>query len=262
MQYAGEEYLNHPAQINIWRAPTDNDMYRKEEWKRAHYHEAYMRAYETRVCTAKHTVVVSGRAAITAASIQRIMDVEIRWEINAAGKIFCEITAVKDREFPELPRFGIRLFLDKRMDEVRYYGMGPQESYRDKHRASCHGLYHSKVCRMHEDYIRPQENGSHYDCDFVELASSQYAVTAASDTPFSFQVSHYTQEELERASHNYELTESDSTVLCLDYALNGIGSNSCGPDLLEKYRLDETEIHFSFALVPFERDEKESAGFL
>ena len=54
-------------------------------------------------------------------------------------------------------------------------------------------------------------------------------------------------------AHNYELEESDSTVLCLDYALNGIGSNSCGPALLEKYQFDDTSFQLEFTLVPFSK---------
>lgn len=137
------------------------------------------------------------------------------------------------------------------MDEITYFGMGPQESYRDKHQASCHGLFRSKVAQMHEDYIRPQENGSHYDCDYVELTNGQYGIAAVSKNPFSFNSSVYTQEELERVSHNYELKESDSTVFCMDYAMNGIGSNSCGPDVMDKYRFDEEAFQFQFALIPF-----------
>ena len=52
-------------------------------------------------------------------------------------------------------------------------------------------------------------------------------------------------------AHNYELIESDSTVLCIDYALNGIGSNSCGPEVLAAYRFDEKEFQFGFTLVPY-----------
>ena len=68
-----------------------------------------------------------------------------------------------------LPRFGVRMFLDKKLADIRYFGMGPQESYRDKHQAASHGLYRANVGDLHEDYIRPQENGSHYDCEYVEL---------------------------------------------------------------------------------------------
>ena len=164
------------------------------------------------------------------------------------------ISVVKDDEFPDLPRFGVRLFLDRKLENVSFYGMGPQESYRDKHQASSHGRYHFKVGQMHEDYIRPQENGSHYDCDYVEVANSQFGIVAVSAQTFSFNASFYTQEELERAAHNYELEESGSTVLCLDYAQNGIGSNSCGPAVLDQYRFDETAFRFQFELVPFVKE--------
>ena len=251
MQFAGRSYINHPMELNIWRAPTDNDMYIKKEWKKAHYDAAYTRAYRIEVLQNKHGVFIMEHVAVLADTVQKILDVEMTWKINEDGKIEAVIEAVKDKEFPELPRFGIRMFLNKKMNEVTYFGMGPQESYRDKHQASCHGLFRSKVAQMHEDYIRPQENGSHYDCDYVEITSGQYGIAAVSNDSFSFNVSVYTQEELERASHNYELEESDSTVFCMDYAMNGIGSNSCGPDVLDKYRFAEEAFRFQFELIPF-----------
>lgn len=251
MQFAGRSYIDHPMELNIWRAPTDNDMYIKKEWKKAHYDAAYTRAYRIEVLQNKHGVFIMEHVAVLADTVQKILDVEMTWKINDDGKIEAVIEAVKDREFPELPRFGIRMFLNKKMNEVTYFGMGPQESYRDKHQASCHGLFRSKVAQMHEDYIRPQENGSHYDCDYVEITSGQYGIAAVSNDSFSFNVSVYTQEELERASHNYELEESDSTVFCMDYAMNGIGSNSCGPDVLDKYRFAEEAFRFQFELIPF-----------
>ena len=251
MQFAGRSYIDHPMELNIWRAPTDNDMYIKKEWKKAHYDAAYTRAYRIEVLQNKHGVFIMEHVAVLADTVQKILDVKMTWKINEDGKIEAVIEAVKDKEFPELPRFGIRMFLNKKMNEVTYFGMGPQESYRDKHQASCHGLFRSKVAQMHEDYIRPQENGSHYDCDYVEITSGQYGIAAVSKNPFSFNASVYTQEELERVSHNYELKESDSTVFCMDYAMNGIGSNSCGPDVLDKYRFAEEAFRFQFELIPF-----------
>ena len=251
MQFAGRSYINHPMELNIWRAPTDNDMYIKLEWEKAHYDAAYTRAYRIEVLQNKHGVLIMEHLAVVADTVQKILDVEMTWKINGDGKIEAVIEAVKDKEFPDLPRFGIRMFLNKKMDEITYFGMGPQESYRDKHQASCHGLFRSKVAQMHEDYIRPQENGSHYDCDYVELTNGQCGIAAVSKNPFSFNASVYTQEELERVSHNYELKGSDSTVFCMDYAMNGIGSNSCGPDVMDKYRFDEEAFQFQFELIPF-----------
>ena len=251
MKFAGREYLNHPMELNIWRAPTDNDMYIKSEWKKAHYDKAYTRAYTTEVVQGKHGVKITSHASVVAETVQKILDVTITWKIEAAGKIDADIVVTKDDEFPDLPRFGVRMFLDKKLSDTRYFGMGPQESYCDKHQAASHGLYRADVGDLHEDYIRPQENGSHYDCEYVELNNSRYGIVASAEKAFSFNASYYTQEELEKKTHNYELIESDSVVFCVDYALNGIGSNSCGPVVLEQYRFDDVLFRFQFTLIPY-----------
>ena len=251
MKFAGREYLNHPMELNIWRAPTDNDMYIKSEWKKAHYDKAYTRAYTTEVVQGKHGVKITSHASVVAETVQKILDVTITWKIEAAGKIDADIAVTKDDEFPDLPRFGVRMFLDKKLSAARYFGMGPQESYCDKHQAASHGLYQANVDDLHEDYIRPQENGSHYDCEYVELNNSRYGIVVSAENAFSFNASYYTQEELEEKTHNYELTESDSVVFCVDYALNGIGSNSCGPVVLDQYRFDDVLFRFQFTLIPY-----------
>ena len=251
MKFAGREYLNHPMELNIWRAPTDNDMYIKSEWKKAHYDRAYTRAYTTEVVQGRHGVKITSHASVVAETVQKILDVMIAWKIDDIGRINADIAVTKDDEFPDLPRFGVRMFLDKKLTDARYFGMGPQESYRDKHQAASHGLYRANVGDLHEDYIRPQENGSHYDCEYVELNNSRYGIVVSAENAFSFNASYYTQEELEKKTHNYELTESDSVVFCVDYALNGIGSNSCGPVVLDQYRFDDVLFRFQFTLVPY-----------
>ncbi len=249
--FAGREYINRPMELNIWRAPTDNDMYAKIEWEKAKYNEAYVRAYETDIIQSEKCVEISVKTSMSAASIQKILDADIVWKIDCMGGITSSIKVVKDEEFPDLPRFGIRLFLDKKLENIAYFGMGPYESYIDKHQSTSHGIYRAKLSEMHEDYINPQENGSHYDCDYVELANGQFGMVAAAKKTFSFNASVYTQEELEKAAHNFELKESDSTVLCLDYALNGIGSNSCGPVVTDKYRFDDIKFDFDISIIPF-----------
>ena len=254
MVFAGREYLEKPMEINIWRAPTDNDMYIKLEWKKAKYDDAYVRAYQTKVEQSGKGVRIVVKTSVSAATIQKILDVVISWDVDCNGAVTSSMEVVKDSEFPDLPRFGLRLFLNKQLEDVTYYGMGPQESYRDKHRASSHGMFKAKVFDMHEDYIRPQENGSHFDCDYVEITNGQFGFTAVSEKSFSFNASVYTQEELEEADHNYMIERTESTVLCIDYALNGIGSNSCGPVLLDKYRFNDVEFNFTIKLIPYVKE--------
>lgn len=250
ISFGEKRCLDRPMALNIWRAPTDNDMYIKKEWKRARYDHAYTRAYDNVVTRTASKITISTIAAVLADSVQRMMDVSLTWEIDRSGRIGLNALVKRNMEFPALPRFGLRLFLNQDFDQVTYYGMGPMESYRDKHRAASHGRYEAPVQALHEPYIRPQENGSHTDCDYVLVSDGRLALAAVSDRPFSFNASVYTQEELEQKMHAQELRPSGSTVLCLDYAQNGIGSNSCGPQVLPQYRFDEEEFVFQIQLVP------------
>ena len=87
---------------------------------------------------------------------------------------------------------------------------------------------------------------------YVVAGSENYSFAAVSETAFSFNASVYTQEEMTVKKHNFELDDSGNVVLCLDYAQNGIGSNSCGPELLGKYRLDQKNFVFQLTLKPYQ----------
>ncbi len=249
IEYHKEAWLQKPMELNIWRAPIDNDWLYKKEWYRAGYDRATCRAYETEVSQTEQYVQIDCKQAVVAHGVQRILDIETCWRIDRDGMIHFSMKAVRRPQFPMLPRFGIRMFLDKSRNKVTYYGMGPQESYIDKCRASSHGLYTAHVEQLHEDYVRPQENGSHTDCSYVVVAGEEGQFSASSEQGFSFNVSHYTQEELTNKAHNYELECSDYTVVCLDYAQNGIGSSSCVTRLAEKYQLIAPQIQFDMLLT-------------
>ncbi len=246
----GEPVIVKPMEINIWRAPTDNDRKIKNKWMAARYDKTVTRAYTTEYIITEKDVVIHSVLSVSSASVQRILDIDVMWKVENAGAISWNMEVKKDREFPELPRFGLRLFLPKDREEVSYYGLGPWENYADKRRASYHGEFTAKVNKMHEDYIRPQENGNRGDCDYVMVKSSKQILAAVSSNSFSFNVSHYTQEELTAKNHNYELEEGDFVVLCLDYHQNGIGSASCGPELSDKYKCNEEQFRFAMKLVP------------
>ena len=196
-------------------------------------------------------VAVRCNMCLIADSVQKIANMDTEWVIDAKGAIKLSAKVVRCPQFPVLPRFGLRLFLDSEMESVKYYGMGPTESYCDKHQSSSHDIYSTSVADLHEDYIKPQENGSHFDCSYVKIKGGGFGLAALSPDKISFNASFYTQEELTEKQHNFELQLSGSVVLCLDYAQNGIGSNSCGPKLLEKYRLDEKEFEFNIMLKPY-----------
>ena len=143
----------------------------------------------------------------------------------------------------------MRLFLPKEFGFAEYFGYGPTESYVDKHQATRLGVYAQTVDSMFEPYLMPQENSSHMGCRYCTVTDGAYSLTCAAERPFSMNVSRYTQEQLKEARHHDELAPCGDTVWCLDYAMSGVGSNSCGPALLEPYRLDAQNFTFAFTLV-------------
>ena len=250
MEFKGTSLLDKPMELNTWRAPTDNDRNIKNVWMGVSYNRTQSRAYSTTYELTDKGVTIRSTMSVSAIIFQRMMDIETIWTVDASGVITMAMDVKKNPEFPVLPRFGLRMFLPKAMEHVSYYGIGPDESYRDKRRNGWHGLFDSNVDALHEDYIRPQENGSHYDCDFVTLSGNGCKFTAVSASPFSFNASRFTQEELTEKAHNYELEDCGSVVLCLDYAQNGIGSNSCGPQVMEQYAFSDEAFRFKLKLIP------------
>ena len=144
----------------------------------------------------------------------------------------------------------LRFFMPRSFEDCEYFGYGPYESYCDKHRASILAVHRTTVNEQHEPYIRPQENSSHWNCRNVTLTGKNTHFNVNAVQPFSFNASHYTQEELGRKAHEHELKDSGYTVFCLDVQMGGIGSNSCGPELNEKYRVNAAQFNFDCTLVP------------
>ena len=251
MVYRKRNLLERPMEYNLFRAPTDNDRHMKKMWHDAHYDDKIVsRSYETAWKRNQEGVEIQSRLSVSSISVQRILEIQAQWIIRADGSMDVKLEVEKNPEFPPLPRFGLRLFLPKEYDKALYCGLGPRENYRDKRQSAWHGIFETSVRELMEDYIRPQENGNHEDCDYVVLKAGEKELIAAGADSFSFQTSVYTQEELTIKAHNYELVPSGYTVFCLDYQQMGIGSNSCGPKLQEKYMISEKPFTFSVRLQP------------
>ena len=134
-----------------------------------------------------------------------------------------------------LPRFGFEFALDKKYSEFAYIAYGPYESYVDKHVACEYGFYESNYNENYDhNYVRPQESGSHYDSTYLGV-KNLFNLTA--EKPFSFSVNPYTTKQLYQTKHNFELPQNDFINVCVDLAMRGVGSSSCGPELDKKYEI-------------------------
>ena len=243
--------LTQPMHWNIWRAPTDNDRNIARSWRDKHYHFVAARGYTTTLTQQGCDWLLETTFSMATPHLPPVVRGKACWRIKTNGEISLTCDAARREQDPFLPRFGLRLFLPQTMDQVAYFGYGPRESYIDKHRSTFRGLYCAKASDLHEDYLKPQENGSHYDCSFVQVAGSD-AMLQVSGGSFSFSASPYTQEELTDKQHNFELNKSGSTVLCVDGYHSGVGSNSCGPELAPEYRVPK-DMHFACTITPLHR---------
>ncbi|MFR9291535.1 MAG: glycoside hydrolase family 2 TIM barrel-domain containing protein, partial [Clostridium paraputrificum] len=246
-------FIEDSMKFKVWRAPTDNDRKIKFQWIEAGFNNLESRVYKTTIENKESSITITSHLSLIPIYREKVLDIVIKWIILPNGLIKSEIDAVKNVNSPFLPRFGVEIKLDKSYENLSYFGLGPYENYQDKHYASYLGRFNSSVSKIHEDYIRPQENGSRSLCKEVEIYNENSSIYVASQDDFSFNVSHFSTEELTNKKHNFELVEDDATYLIIDYKQSGIGSNSCGPELDHKYRLNEKSMKFNFYLKFEER---------
>ncbi|MFA9489076.1 MULTISPECIES: glycoside hydrolase family 2 TIM barrel-domain containing protein [unclassified Mannheimia] len=240
-----EPIIEQPLDFNLWRAPIDNDRLIREFWQKAGYDKCYTRAYHSELTQDENGVTIVAECGIVATAQSRILTLEVVYRISLTGEIKISVKAKRPAHLPFLPRFGLRFFLNKTDNQVEYFGYGERESYIDKHHLAKLGIYQINARENHTDYLKPQENGSHFGTHYVK--AKDLAIVA--EQPFSFNLSPYTQEELTSKTHSYDLQESRSTILCVDYKMSGIGSNSCGPSLKEQYRLNETAFEWEVKVI-------------
>ena len=162
----------------------------------------------------------------------------------ADGTVKVELSGDVRENCVWLPRLGFEFRTSGEKDAFRYFGRGELENYCDMHYHTRVGFYESTANQEYVPYIMPQEHGNHTGVKLLQMKDS---LQFRADTPFECNVSHYGAMGLMRARHTDELVKEQGTVIRIDYKNSGVGSNSCGPDMLEKYRLSEKRIEgFTF----------------
>ena len=244
----GEVFIDTPMDFIIWRAPTDNDRKIKNDWIEAGFDQITTHVYNNEIKTYLNKVEIISSLCLIPPYREKVLDLTVTWIIYPHGLIKCDVKANKNMKTPYLPRFGVQLKLNKSYEHVSYFGFGPYENYIDKNSSCYLGRFNSTVSEMHEDYIKPQENGSHHFCREVSISNSKKTIYVVSENDFAFNVSHFSVNKLTNTDHNFELNKENLTYLIIDYKQSGIGSNSCGPELPQEYRFNEKEFSYNFYL--------------
>lgn len=260
MEYGGKPLLTAPQEYALWRAPIDNDRRIRSEWSDggALCREGNLRYVlsdidERTVTQAEDRVSVSYRAYIGTRGMAPIFSGGITFTVCPDGVVLISMDGEIRKLRTWLPRFGLVWHLPRDCGQVRYFGYGPGETYADKHHYASMTCVSATVDELFQPYAKPQENGSVYNTKWASVFGGDAGLTFAGDG-FSFHAGRFTDGELCDKAHPNELVPSDEVIVHTDAYMSGIGSNSCGPELAEKYRVPTGEIAFRLSVSPLRED--------
>ncbi|MFN8441849.1 MAG: glycoside hydrolase family 2 TIM barrel-domain containing protein [Caldilineaceae bacterium] len=257
---AERNLLLQGPQLNAWRGATDNDgiklMMEQQFYKPiAHWLNLGLDKLEQRLQSIRVTETDDGLPAV---EVVRSASGRGEWNdfnhtqryiLLPSGELQVENQVKLGNDANDLPRVGVTLNLRPELEKLTWYGRGPWENYSDRKAASMVGRYQSTVSDEYVPYVMPQENGNKTDVRWLELTDEAgNGIRIEADQPLNFSASHFTANDLYHARHTTDLQPRPEVILNLDVAQRGLGTASCGPDTLEKYRLNESEYAFAFRL--------------
>ncbi|MCM1545292.1 MAG: hypothetical protein NC110_08345, partial [Ruminococcus sp.] len=249
---------SHGFDVSVFRAPIDNDMYKVKRWKRRGLDKLrYISSGVTECVNDKdgHHVEIKTIGYLDNAG-KKDFNCKLKYRIYPDGTITVIAKLNKNgitvKSF-ELPKFGLTLELDPAFENAEYFGLGEAENLPDFKAQSHMGIYKSNIWSMTENYIKPQENGMHGGTRYVKMTDSDGdgLMIRYRKKPFIFSARPYANITLIKANHIEDLRTNNKVTLNIDGFMTGAGSNSCGPDVLPKYKLKfKDELKFGFYIMP------------
>lgn len=257
----GMQVLSKGPRLTLWRAPISNDMEIIDKLKKVYFlhleHEVVMNIdYHMEGNILKVEVDTINSTTNSAWHFKT----KYVYTVCPSGDILIDVEGTPsgrvDLAPDMLPRIGVSMHLDKSMEHVRYFGMGPGENYADSKEAAQMGLYANTVDGLFTNYVIPQENGNHMGCKWVSMTNDRgMGLLASTEGDFNFGASWYEDKDLDDAKHTCDLVKRDYIVFNVDYKQNALGTNSCGQWQLDKYRAKFEDFKLSFRLTPFNNKE-------
>ena len=257
----GMQVLSKGPRLTLWRAPISNDMEIIDKLKKVYFlhleHEVVMNIdYHMEGNILKVEVDTINSTTNSAWYFKT----KYVYTVCPSGDILIDVEGTPsgrvDLAPDMLPRIGVSMHLDKSMEHVRYFGMGPGENYADSKEAAQMGLYANTVDGLFTNYVIPQENGNHMGCKWVSMTNGRgMGLLASTEGDFNFSASWYEDKDLDDAKHTCDLVKRDYIVFNVDYKQNALGTNSCGQWQLDKYRAKFEDFKLSFRLTPFNNKE-------
>ena len=262
--FDGVQMMTKALQLNTFRLPTDNDGSKKASWDGMGLRSLSTtgKGTETKVTKAVDGKTVTVSMKSTYGTGSNIFDVSLDFIVCADGTIMTNSFIRPQNTGAILPKLGFKLEMPEGMEQLSWFGRGPWDSYRDRKEACLPAIYNSTVTDQYEEYILPQEHGTKQEVRWMSVtntdglgllfvAPDQMAASAVHFRPED----NYTNKDT-RKKHTYEFVSCTPTVVNLDAATRGLGNNSCGPDVMDKYELKAANTAFRFFIIPLKADVK------
>ena len=262
-KYAGKEMIEAIPKPNFWRAPTDNDNgnfmpARYAQWKIASLyltHKDYRESTYARIL--KPELKVNGNTATVTFTYILPTTPEsqctLSYEVDGEGKVKTTLAYDPVKELGDMPEFGVMFKINADYDHLEWYGLGPAETYADRHKGAKLGIYRNLVKDNMASYIVPQECGAKVGVRYAKVTDRKgrgmlFEMDEKSG-PMMFSALPYTPHEMENARHPYELPEVHYTVIRAAMGQMGVsGDDSWGSPTHPEYLLNaEEKMEFSFS---------------
>lgn len=254
----GQSLISKPIQLCAFRSPTSNDKGIHAQWD----------SYGLRALT-----LSNGKLDIQESEDHRNVTVSVtntykgqngaNFNVTTVYHIFSDGTVCANHIIDpaikgmQLPRLGVRLEMPKGMEQYRWYGRGPWDSYRDRKESAFPAVHTSTVTDQWADYVLPQETGNKEEVRWFSLTDQAGLgmLFVAPQQKVCVSATHWRPEENytdrnNRAKHPYEVKFSTTTVVNIDAYQRALGNASCGPDVLSQYQIASDRIHMAYMFKP------------
>ena len=254
--YGGVEMLPNTIPLpNFWRTPTNNDSgnmmpQRYAQWKIASMYVT-TRQNQRFADTSPRVEKNDNNIAITYTYFMPTTpqsSCEVTYRVFGDGTIETTLSYDPVKELGDMPEFGMMFKLDADYDTVKWYGLGPQETYEDRQHGGKYGVYENKVADNIAEYLVPQESGNKCRVRYAKVMDKKGRGMLFFGDELSFSALPYTPHELENAAHHFELPPVHYTVVRVAKKQMGVGGDdSWGSHTHPEYLLDVSEkMEFTF----------------
>lgn len=254
--YGGVEMLPNTIPLpNFWRTPTNNDSgnmmpQRYAQWKIASMYVT-TRQDQRFADTSPRVEKNDNNIDITYTYFMPTTpqsSCEVTYRVFGDGTIETTLSYDPVKELGDMPEFGMMFKLDADYDTVKWYGLGPQETYEDRQHGGKYGVYENKVADNIAEYLVPQESGNKCRVRYAKVMDKKGRGMMFFGDELSFSALPYTPHELENAAHHFELPPVHYTVVRVAKKQMGVGGDdSWGSHTHPEYLLDASEkMEFTF----------------